>query len=840
MPPSSVDPAPETHPRLAGSRSIPDEAWRGLRVLIAAENISLRLSGETLLPYHYLHGFRALGIDVSAICHARVRDQLRADLDPALFARVSFVEDGFLQRIVHAVGRHFPYRIEDLVFNQVVHMLTQIRMRRTVRSMVRAQRIDVVFEPAPIAPKALSFLFGLGAPVVIGPMSGGMDLPPAFRGMDGAVVRIAIRAARRIASLLHRIVPGKPSAAALLVANEQTLRALPPGLSGDVHMVFESAVELERWAPRTYADAPAAEPVRFIFCSRFVDWKGIGYLVDAFVPLARMGNAHLELVGDGELFDIIRQRIETAGIADAVTLHGRLSGPAYIERLRQADVFVTPSLRECGGIAMLEAMAIGLPVIGVNWGGAAQYTRPDCAILVDPTSEASLVADLTSAMRRLAASYPLRRAMGEAGRRRIIDGGLDWQSRTKEVAAILADVAARHRRMAAIQSLRKTAPAEPVRKDMEQKSGLDIAFYTRSLHNGGVDRVVFNLAEEFLERGLRVAILVDMDNIYSPFRALLPPGVRYEVLNARGPLARLIKLRRFLRTERPRAVMCTSFGFPNIYAVVVRWIAGVPYRLMLTEHCFPSVDSAAPKFWQARYWFFRIAHFIYPHADEIVAVSKGTADDLARVIAIDPARVKCIYNPIVNDGMRNQAKAAVDHPWFGDTGIPVIIAVGRLEAQKDFTLLIRAFAAVRAETPCRLLILGDGSEREMLSGLIREAKLEDCVQMPGFAANPHAYIAKAALLVLSSRFESLANVVIEAMAVGTPVVATDCPSGPAEALAGGRYGTLVPVGNVERLAEAMLAVLRRRPQPVPSAWLDQFSTKWSADRYLELLDATAP
>lgn len=370
---------------------------------------------------------------------------------------------------------------------------------------------------------------------------------------------------------------------------------------------------------------------------------------------------------------------------------------------------------------------------------------------------------------------------------------------------------------------------------MAKPDRIDLVFYTRSLHNGGVDRVVFNLAEEFRDRGMKVSILVDVDNIHSPFRPLLPDGVRYDVLDARGPIARLVKLRRFLRRERPRSVMCTSFGFPNIYAVVARAIAGFPFRLMLTEHCFPSVDVAEPGPTSARYWFFKIARLFYARADVIVAVSQGTAEDLAQVIGIDPGRVKCIYNPIINDTLRLQSQAPIDHPWFTQSSIPVVLAVGRLEPQKDFTLLIRAFAEVRKTMPCRLMILGDGSEREMLTGLIREAGIEDDVQLPGFAPNPHAYMARASLLVLSSRFESLANVVIEAMAIGTPVIATDCPSGPSEALDGGRYGTLVPVGDVDRLATAMRDILRDRPPNVPATWLEQFSTRSSADRYLELM-----
>lgn len=374
---------------------------------------------------------------------------------------------------------------------------------------------------------------------------------------------------------------------------------------------------------------------------------------------------------------------------------------------------------------------------------------------------------------------------------------------------------------------------------MEQTDNPDIVFYARQLYNGGVDRVVFNLAEEFLARGIRPVILVDLDNPWSPFRDLIPEGVPYEVLEASSALARITKLRAYLRRTRPRAVMCTGFGFPNLCAILVRWIAGFRFRLMLTEHCFPSVDLDAARPWQSRYWFFRLAHMLYPFADTIVAVSKGTAQDLAKVIQIDPATITCIYNPIVSDGLIESGQAPVDHPWFHDPDVPVVIGVGRLEHQKDFGTLITAFSKVRRQMRCRLMILGDGSEREMLTGLVRNLGLSDDVALPGFAPNPHAYTAKASLFVLSSRFESLANVVIEAMALGTPVIATDCPSGPAEALDNGRFGRLVKVEDADELAGAMLDALRKRPAPVPKSWLEQFTTRASASRYLELLTPAA-
>lgn len=413
-----------------------------LSVLVAAENISLRLSGETILPYHYLARFQQQGMEVHGICHARVRDELRIDLPPALFDRLAFVEDHWLQRLVYAIGRRMPYRIEDLVFNQAIHVMTQLRMRRAVRQMVADKAIDVIFEPAPIAPKALSFLYGFGVPVVIGPMSGGMDLPPAFRDMDPAWVRWTIRASRRAADALHRFVPGKLQAAALIVGNAQTSAALPRGTRGQVVTVMESGVAFEEWVPKPDLVLPAVATVppgvvSFIFCSRFVDWKGIRYLVKAFAPLAREGGVRLDLVGDGDLFNDIAALVRAERVEDSVVLHGRQPFDRYIEMLREADVYVTPSLRECGGMAMLEAMAIGLPIIGVRWGGAAQYAGDSCALLVEPSSEAALVEGLTRAMRTLARSPEMRQRLGKAARKRIIDADLGWESKSRQIAAVL-------------------------------------------------------------------------------------------------------------------------------------------------------------------------------------------------------------------------------------------------------------------------------------------------------------------------------------------------------------------------------------------------------------------
>lgn len=362
----------------------------------------------------------------------------------------------------------------------------------------------------------------------------------------------------------------------------------------------------------------------------------------------------------------------------------------------------------------------------------------------------------------------------------------------------------------------------------------DVVMFVRSLYNGGIDQVTVNLIEEFLARGLAVTLLVDFDNPYSPYRMRLPQGVDYVSLEARRPLARFWRLHRFLKLARPRSMVSAGY-FPNVFAILTRFTSGVDMRLVVTEHNSPTVNQQLARPWEPRRWFLHFARLIYPHADAIVAVSKGVAGDLAQRIGMTPEQVRVVYNPVITRSLAERADEPVDHPWFRDPSTPVIVAVGRLEAQKNFTVLIRAIALVRRERPCRLVIFGDGSEKPMLQSVIAELGLQDAVELHGFVPNPHAFVAKAAVLANSSIWEGLSMVLVEALAVGTPVVATDCQFGTAELLCDGRHGTLVAVGDVEGLARGIAAVLREPRKPATGDWLEQFGASYSAGRYLELL-----
>jgi glycosyltransferase involved in cell wall biosynthesis len=201
----------------------------------------------------------------------------------------------------------------------------------------------------------------------------------------------------------------------------------------------------------------------------------------------------------------------------------------------------------------------------------------------------------------------------------------------------------------------------------------------------------------------------------------------------------------------------------------------------------------------------------YPYADAVVAVSGGVADDLSRTIRLARDRIRVIYNPVLTREMLEMSHDEVEYPWIG-AGKPVILAVGRLVEQKDFPTLVRAFAKVRRDRDAYLVILGEGEERAHIEQIARELGLQESVFMPGFVSNPYACMRQATILALPSRWEGFGNVVVEAMACGTPVVASDCRSGPAEILEDGKWGELFPVGDSNAMAAAILRVLDgRRP-----------------------------
>jgi glycosyltransferase involved in cell wall biosynthesis len=330
-----------------------------------------------------------------------------------------------------------------------------------------------------------------------------------------------------------------------------------------------------------------------------------------------------------------------------------------------------------------------------------------------------------------------------------------------------------------------------------------LALFMPSFRGGGAERVMLNLAGGFAAGGLAVDVLVAQRE--GPLADQLDRRARVVHLEAPRILAALPGLVRYLRREQPD-VMLSALPHTNVVAVWARSLARSGTRLVLSEHTTASVSASHAAQRRARILpvFMR---FAYRHADGIVAVSAGVADDLAELLNLDRTRITPIHNPVVTPELLRLAAERPDHPWFADGQPPVILGAGRLTPSKDFPTLVRAFAAVRRQRAARLAILGEGAERRELEALVQAMGLESDVWLPGFVPNPFQYMHRASVFALSSRWEGFGNVLVEAMACGTPVVSTDCPVGPREILEAGRHGRLTPVGDAEALARAISAQL---------------------------------
>ena len=351
--------------------------------------------------------------------------------------------------------------------------------------------------------------------------------------------------------------------------------------------------------------------------------------------------------------------------------------------------------------------------------------------------------------------------------------------------------------------------------------------------------------------GVNVIVLRSASGLWSRVRILMadPRGFRSLLRPVLLPLRISKKFRyvsdlaRYLQQEQPDVVLSAMTNV-NLTALWARRLVRTSTRIAISERNTVSQrlrSSARTKQWRQRYLCPAVAR-TYPSADEIIAVSAGVAEDLALTAGICRERIKTIHNPVVTPELLAASQDSPDHPWFGTGAPPVVLAVGRLHEQKDFPTLLKAFARVRARMDARLVILGDAKQAERRSELVvlaRELGIEENVDLPGFVQNPFSYMRRASVFVLSSAWEGLPGVLVQALACGCPVVSTDCPSGPAEILEHGTYGRLVPVGNSEAMAEAIQSVLSSPPDREQlRARAAAFSVDRAAERYLEVLLGT--
>ena len=358
-----------------------------------------------------------------------------------------------------------------------------------------------------------------------------------------------------------------------------------------------------------------------------------------------------------------------------------------------------------------------------------------------------------------------------------------------------------------------------------------VAIFTANMDGGGAERAMAKLAAGIADRGFDVDLV--LSDASGHYLAEVPPEVRIVDLHASRVLASLPGLVRYLRRERP-AAMLTSMNYVNVVGIWARALARVDTRLVVNEQNALSLEAAHSLRRRHRMLPRLIGRF-YPWADRIVSVARGTADDLSRTAGLPRERIEVVHNPIVTPELKQLADAPLDHPWFRPGEPPVVVSVGRLAEQKDFGTLLRAFAQVREDRDARLVILGEGPERGSLEALIAELGLDAAAALPGWVQNPYPWMKGAGTYVLSSRWEGLPSVLIEALYCGVPIVATDCLSGPQEILDGGRHGLLVEVGDVDGLARGIGSALAGEvPAPESESWRP-YEQEFVVSRYLEVL-----
>ena len=429
------------------------------RVIILGENASMRMGGEASFPYLHFKLLRERGVEAWLVAHARVRDELHRLL-PDEVDRMHFVEESPLDVFLWKLGLRLPRKIDEQTIGMLRHILTHRRLRRLVVEVIEREQANIVHEVTPISPKAPSAMYNLGVPVVAGPLSGAMDYPPAFQHLQSSLARVVERGGRVLSHLANWLVPGRIRAEALVVANEQTLKALPRGYQGKVYPgISEVSVDAKVWKLGGRASREADGIVKFSYLGRLVDWKAVDLLLDAFKVVAeRCPQARLEILGDGDTRQALEEQSRRLGLADRVEFAGWVSADEGARRLRSSDVFVLPSLRESGGVVLLEAMAVGLPVVASRWGGPGVHVNDATGIRVAPDSREGFVAGLADAMVRLAESPELRESMGLAAIRRVESGTYDWDRKIDRFLEIYAETIARR----ASKSPRAKVAAPPV------------------------------------------------------------------------------------------------------------------------------------------------------------------------------------------------------------------------------------------------------------------------------------------------------------------------------------------------------------------------------------------
>lgn len=410
-----------------------------MRVCIVAPNASALFGGEAILPLHYFKGLRKRGVDTYMITHARNRNHLK-EVTGEDIGRIFFVEDTRFDIYMNKIVSKLPRSIGLYTFGFASNLFTQIRQKKLLKKVVKNKEITVVHEPAPVSPKLPSMIYDVGAPVVIGPMNGGMVYPAPFRHDESLAERLFIRLGRSVSKGFNALIPGKKKAAYLLVANERTKGALAVECDASkVITLVENGVDLDLFnSPTESKSESSTTPLRLIFLGRLVNWKGVNYLIEVMSRL-KGEPVHLEIVGDGPEKANLQQQTEQLNLTSQISFAGFLPQSECKKRLENSSALVLPSLFECGGAVVLEAMAMRKAVIATAWGGPTDYLDETCGILIDPTNSIDdYLKGFENAIRKLIKEPDLAKTMGQHGAQKI-QSHFSWSKKIDAILEVYGD-----------------------------------------------------------------------------------------------------------------------------------------------------------------------------------------------------------------------------------------------------------------------------------------------------------------------------------------------------------------------------------------------------------------
>ena len=357
-----------------------------------------------------------------------------------------------------------------------------------------------------------------------------------------------------------------------------------------------------------------------------------------------------------------------------------------------------------------------------------------------------------------------------------------------------------------------------------------IALFTQNLEVGGAERVMLNLATALADLGHRVDLV--LASAQGEFLNSVPANVRVIDLGVATPIRAGKALQAYYRKENP-LITISALNQPNVVAILAQKRSKV--KAIATIHTSLSQEAKNANSLRLRIMPY-IVKALYAKADALVAVSEGVAQDACQFLGMDRSKIRLIFNPIVSPESLKRAAEPATHPWLTQKNGPVVVAAGRLMPPKDFALLLSAFSKLPKSLNARLIIFGEGDLRAELTQQIASLGLQESISLPGFSKNVLAEISKADLFVLSSKWEGLPSVLIEALGCGVPIVSTDCKSGPREILQGGKFGPLVPVGDADQLATAIERQLGPDPIRATSEAWEPFTFAAGAQQYLDLVE----